>query len=401
MTNEHISRLEAIGLGKEVTSGTAVAASVWIPKKSGQITPSFEKAVDDSAYGVIDEVYDSQTVKNMTEVTVEGIARDDWLGYLLLGAMGQSTEVAAVTLAGVSGGTPARGDSVYVGSPGSETWIGEIKKITVVGSNTYYWCSTTSGTLNDTDTMTDGTWSGTATVSTYAAAYGHFFERLNTNAHPSFTMYASDDVGDERAAYCMVDTFELSVAVGEFAKFNVNMKGKQLSSTSSQTPSYSADNPFLAKHAEVYFGDAESDLNGASASSVQSFKLTINKNLTDVMEFGDTDISTLHNQQFTINGDLEAIYNATTFRDYVANSTKKACRLEFINNAVTALYSDGAQSIYPSLIIDMARLSFEEWSKSEDNNNLVTQSMGFSGEYKAADTMTLEILLINDNSSGY
>ena len=399
MPNEHIGRKQAIGIAKESTPGTPVSAAAWIPKVSGEFKPVFEKAVDDSAYGVIDKNYDSQTVKDMTEVNVSGILRDDWLGYMLIAAMGQADLVQCATISGQSGGTPARGD-VVTSATGS--WQGTIKKILTIGGTTYYFLTEDSGTLSDQTDATNGTWTGgTLTVSTFAAVKGHFFSRLNNNAHPAFTLYGSDPVGDDRASYCLMENLETEFQVGQFATFNANFKGKKLSSTSAQSPSYTSDNPFLAKHAAVKFGDAESDLNGATASTVQRFRVSIEKNLTDVQAFGDTDIASIHNQHFTISGDLEAIYNANTFRDYVANSTKKACRVEAVNSDATVIYSNGAASIYPSIYIDMARLSFEEWSRSNENDALVKQTMGFSGEFGTSEAMTLEILLLNTNATGY
>ena len=47
----------------------------------------------------------------------------------------------------------------------------------------------------------------------------------------------------------MLDTLELEVVVGEFAKFTAKFMGKAQASTSSQTPSYTAEDPFLAKNA--------------------------------------------------------------------------------------------------------------------------------------------------------
>lgn len=401
MPNEHIARKQAIGIGKETTSGTAVSAASWIPKKEGGLKPVFEKAVDDSAYGVIDEVYDSQTVKNMTEASPGGILRDNWFGLLLLGALGQETLCKTVTLASISGGTPARGDTVYVGTPGSETFIGTIKKIVTIGAADYYFISTTSGTLSTSDTLTDGTWTATATVISGVGA--HFFERLNTNTHPSFTLYGSDPVGDERAPYCMLDSLEMEFIVGDFGKFTSKFMGKKLETASAQSPSYTSDNPFLTKHAAVKFASDESGLNAASASVVQRFKLGVSKNLKDVQAFGDTDISSIHNQQFGIKGDLEAIYNTTTYRDYVANSTKKACRIQAINDDVTELFtaSPTSDNVYPSVYVDMARLSFNEWDRSDDNNGLVNQTMGFSGEFGVSEAMTIEILLLNSKTTAY
>lgn len=396
--NEHIGRKQAIGIGKESSAGTPVAATAWIPKKSGAFKPVFEKAKDDSAYGVIDEVYDSQTVKNMTEVEVEGIVRDNWLGLLLLGTLGQHTTVFCMTLTTPVGGTPKRGDLVSHTSP---AWSGVIKKILRIGAVDYYFMSTTSGTLTDAKEITDGVW--TATITLIPAVKGHLFTRLNTNAHPAFTLYGSDPVADERASYCLVDTFEIEFKVGDFAMFKSTLKGKKLGSASAQSPAYTSDNAFLAKHASVRFAADEAGLNLAAESEVQRFKMTTSKNLVDVQAFGDTDVASIHNQQYTIAGDLEAIYNATTLRDLVANSTKQACRLMAMNNEVTPLYvaSPTSNNIYPTICIDMARLSFEEWTRSNDNNALVNQTMGFAGEFDNSSAMTYEVLLLNSNASAY
>ena len=70
---------------------------------------------------------------------------------------------------------------------------------------------------------------------------------------------------------------------------------------------------------------------------MQNFRLTINKNLADIQCFGGTDIADIFNQNFTIDGDFEAVYESTTIRDYVVNSQKKAVRFYAINSNATAL----------------------------------------------------------------
>jgi hypothetical protein len=164
---------------------------------------------------------------------------------------------------------------------------------------TYYWVSTTSGTLVNGDTVTNGTWTATAGVTATAAAKGHFFERANTNNHQTFTLYDDDPVAAAKAVYSMINTFEISTEVGDYAKFTAEFRGKQMESTSGLSPSYSDENPFLAKDAFVYFAANEAGLNAATAQCMQNFRLAINKNLTDIQCFGSQDIDSLHNQQFT------------------------------------------------------------------------------------------------------
>ena len=394
MANEHIGRKQAIGLGKESTSGTSVAVGTWIPKMSGTFKPVFEKTVDDSAYGVIDEIYDSVVAKNMTEVEVEGIARDEYIGDFLLAALGTADKCDIITITGESGGTPARGDVV---SSVTDSWAGVLKKLFTVSATTYYAVSTTSGTLTSSGTdLTNGTWTG-GTWAILSGVTGHFFSRLNTNSHPSYTIYGSDPIGDDLASYCMLDTLDLEASVGEFMKINAKFMGKKIESASSQSPSYTAETAFLAKYANVYFGDAESDLNGATAVDLQRFKVSIAKNLMDIQNFGSVDVDSFHNQQFNVSGDMEAIYNSNTLRDYVADSTKKACRLAVINTDATAL----SGAIYPSVYIDIARASFEEWDRSGDNNAIVTQTLGYSAEFDVSTAMSVEVLLLNGRSTAY
>lgn len=390
MANEHIGRLQKVGLAKETTPGTGVAPTVWVPQMSIDFKPVSEKALDNSAYGVIDEVYDSQTVKNMTEMTLQGIIRDINLGLLLYAAMGSTTVTVRCTLAGIAGGTPAIGDSVSIVSP---AMTGTIKYI----ANNYYYIEVLTGAFNassNTQSMTDGTWTGTV-GGVDNAIFTHIFERLNTNNHPSLTVTASDPVDPIRSAYAMVDSLEIEASNNNFATFSSVLKGKKLEAGSGAA-TYAADNPFLGKFASVKFAAATSGLDAAVASELSRFKLNINKNVTDYQKLGSDDVNSLHNQQFNISGDLDALYNSETFRDYMLDSTKRACRLSMINTDVT-IGSAGN----PELLIDMARQSFRDWGSSSDNNGLRTQSMGFDGEFSVSDAFTLIILLTNTQSTAY
>ncbi len=137
-------------------------------------------------------------------------------------------------------------------------------------------------------------------ITTYEAAKGHYFSVLQTNSHPTYTLYSSDPITDQRAAYGMVNTFSFQVEVGDYAKFESQWMAKKMETTTAQTPAYTENNPFLAKNANVRFGTAEADLNGATASCVQNFNLSIEKNLTDIQCFGSDNIDSLHNQQLTV-----------------------------------------------------------------------------------------------------
>lgn len=377
----YIGRLSAIWLGKETTRWTAVQPTVRIAKESGVLNPSVESATDESWYGVIDGVYDSFTTKNSSNLTLQGIAKDYSLWYLLLWALGKYTKVYCVKWT-VAWWTPARWDI--------ETGGGVLKKILSIGGTTYYFF--------DKDvswSVTNGTWTITATKVSINA---HFFEVLQNNTHPTFTLYDDDPVAGSYAPYCMINSFELSCEVTDYVKFSAEFVWKQMQPISgSVTPAYATENEFTASMAWVRFASDESWLNSASEQCMQNFRISINKNLTDIQCFGDTDIADIYNQQFGVEWDFEAVYENTTLRDYVLNSQKKAVRFYAVNQNATAL----ATWIYPSIYVDLMKAGFNEWTKSDSNDEIIKQTMWFAGQYSNDDGTSIEILLLNSNPSWY
>ena len=378
----YIGRRSAIWLWKETTAGTKVSAQVWIPKESGTLNPSFETAQDTSWYGVIDEVYDTFTTKNFSNITLTGIVRDDFIGYLLLGALWKYTKLYCVT-GTPSWWTPARWDIT--------TWNSAVlKKIIVIGETTYYFFDKAV-----TGSITNGTWTMTATAVNVNA---HMFERLNSNNHPTFTIYDDDPVASAYAPYCMINSFELSCEVADYVKFSAEFQGKQMQdNTDTLNPAYSDEAPFTASMAGVSFATNESWLNTATTVCMQNFRLTINKNLTDIQCFGSTDVDSLHNQQFTLDWDFEALFSSTTLRDWVINSEKKAIRFYAENKNASELVS----WIYPSIYVDCMKVWLTEWTKTDDNNGITKQTLWFSWQYDNASGTSIEVVLLNSNSTWY
>lgn len=388
MANEHIARLEKIGLGKESVSGTPVSATYWIPKVSGKFEPEFDKAKDQSAYGVIDETFDSKTVAERTKVELSGIARDVMLGHLLMATFGQDTVCLFGTRSGGSG-TFTIGETV-TGGTSSATGVVRRKDGT-----TEMLISVTSGTFQTGETITGGTSSATGALAFDSGVRAHLFERLNTNAHPSYTLYGKSDVADNRAAYGMIESLELEMVVKEMMKFSSTWVANKKASTSS-SPSFVEDNEWLSAHASLKLASAVSGLQAASVTAVHRFRATVAKNVEDYQAFGSLDIASRHNRQFTVDGEIEAIFNSETLQDLVSDSTKRAMRFEVTNTDKTI-----GSSSNPRLRLDFARCSFESWSQSDDNNALVMQTIGFDGEFDATESNTVVAVLVCDQTTTF
>lgn len=394
MANEHIGRLQAIGLGKESTSGTAVAATDWVAKVSGEFAPEFETAVNEAAYGVIDGLKDQQTVKNTTKVSLSAMVNDKIIGHLLNATFGQSHACVAFPVSGVSGNFVV-GETI---TQSTSLATGVLRRADIgVGTPTLYIVPST-GTFTGGQTLTGATSGATATggtIQTPSAVRTHVFRRANTNSHPSYTIYGSDPVGNERATYCMLDSLEIECVVGDYCKFTAEFMGKKITTTTAQTPSYTEASNFLAKFATVKIENTFTALDAGTPVSVERFKITFTKNLESYQAFGDTDVASLHNKRFDVVGDMDLIYNSTTHRDAVANSTKKAIRLTINNTDVTI------GTTTPMMQIDMPQVSFSEWSRSGENDELVRQTIGFIAEFNVDRSMTAEALLRNTQITNY
>lgn len=324
--NAFIGRLWAIGLGKETTAWTSVAPEYWIPFENGEVKPVIESVKDTWAYWVIDEVYDSKVTKNMTEITLWGIARADFMGSILMWVFGTSS-------------TPTE----------LETWV-----------------------------------------------YKHDFTRKNDNTPVTYTTYYNNPVWDEEATYCAFDSLDLEINAWDYVKFNTTLRGKALwTPWTDRTPAYTDQAEFLASNVTVKFADDIAGLATADPVELKNIRFTISKNLVDYQAIGDTDIASMHNQQFSVSGDLEALFKDVTLRDYVLNNNKKAMSITAQSSGLIGATEKAQMSF------EFARISFNDWGKSTDANGLVMQTMWFDAEFSATDWKTISASLNNTISTQY
>jgi chorismate mutase len=235
-----------------------------------------------------------------------------------------------------------------------------------------------------------GTWStGVVTDS----AYTHTFTRLNTNQHPALTIFHKDQNLDEKFALAMLNQLTINCALKDFVRYTAGFLSKVGSDTSS-TPSYTAENEFLASHVTVKFAATTAALATASATAVRAVNLTINKNVEDLMNLGAVEPSDIVNKALTVSGDLELVFDDDTVRDYVTNGTKKAALIT-INNTDVLI---GTAS-RPKLEITLAPMSFRDWGRGAGQNDVVTQTVAFDGNFGLTDSKTLSIALTNAQTS--
>lgn len=225
--------------------------------------------------------------------------------------------------------------------------------------------------------------------------YSHAFTVKNDNSHASFSLVENTNVGQEMSLYNLVNNVDLNFAVGEIARFSSVFMGRQYTGTSGKTVAFTSEQPFLISNMTVKFAADISGLGAAPAVGVNSFNLSIAKNVQDITKSGSVDPVAFCNQQFGITGDLELYYDDDTYRDYTTGNTKRAVRIELVGTSLI-----GATE-YSKLTIDLAQVAFDEWDRSTDNNAVLTQTLGLSAEYSLSDTSMVSATLQNTQSTQY
>jgi len=89
-------RLTAVGIGPEATSGTAVAATYWVPDMTFTHEDKNTMITDGSSFGRLEDAVDSDVVTQWSDGALTGVLRDQHVGVILKALFGTSASVARV-----------------------------------------------------------------------------------------------------------------------------------------------------------------------------------------------------------------------------------------------------------------------------------------------------------------
>lgn len=230
---------------------------------------------------------------------------------------------------------------------------------------------------------TTGTW-----------AYEHDFTVLESNEHPTLTVGIDDPVEWDLAfAGAMLESLEVSAEVGGFVTFTASYKSKKEASAT-HTVTYTTDYTLLARHCGVKLADTLADLSGASNICIQSFSLSINKNLEEDLCLSSIEPVDFNNTQFVVEGSMTLQFENTDQRDNYLEATQKAMRITIEDTGTTIGVSDS-----PVLEFDMAKVKITEWTKNQGNDDIVTQDVTFKAFYDLSEAQIITGKLINTKSS--
>lgn len=221
------------------------------------------------------------------------------------------------------------------------------------------------------------------------SAYTHTFSVLQSAQHPSLTLFTDDGNQDYKHALGMITSFELSATTGSIINYKAGFRAK-VGATATLSPSYSAENLFLAQHITFKTASTQAGLDAASAIVIRSVDFKIEKNVEDDKNLGTTEPTDILNKQFAIEGSLELVFDANTMKTEMLADTVKAMRIQLDNTDVLI----GSTST-PRIQFDFHAVKFSEFTRNYGNGDIVTASVSFKAFYKLADAKMVTVALRN------
>lgn len=266
-----IGRLTSIGIAKEATRGTAAVPTYWVPVRDLDFDDKLELKDNESGYGTIDAVQDSQILQQWSEGSFGGKIFDISEGVILRGVFGQAPVSVQRAASGVYDHTF---DMANTNQHSSLTVA-----IKEANQNLRY--------VN-------------AVVDSYEleATLDDFIHR-SVGLKGKLGATASDTI-----AY---------INENEFVPKHMTFKTAAVAASK-------------AAHVTA--------LDGAAATKIRSVTLSIAKNAEPLYVLGSKDIDDVANKQLEVTGSIEAYYDSTTLRALYFANTHQGGRIDIINTDV-------------------------------------------------------------------
>lgn len=238
-----------------------------------------------------------------------------------------------------------------------------------------------------------GSLTTTDNADTDASVKDHTFNVSTSNIAKSLTIARVDPLSSRRHGMATLDSLELTAEQGDWVRVSAAIKAKS-GATSSDTAAYTAENSFTSKHVSVKLASTAGGLGAATAIAAKSLTLNIRRDSQVYFPFGSTAPSAINTGRWTANGEIVLRYTDTTHEALWAANTKQALQIAIVNSDVTI----GA-STNPSLTFTAPKVRLNTFEMSDDLDEVIEATVGFTCEFSEADAYMLRAVLVNTKAS--
>ncbi len=208
------------------------------------------------------------------------------------------------------------------------------------------------------------------------STYTHSFSVSNANQHQSLAFLVSDSNTSEAYKLVMLDSLGITAELDQVVKYSASFMAKKGNNTTASQASLVAENKFTKKHVAVKIASALSGLTAATALSIKSLSLNINKNLVLDDVLGTAEPEDILNQSLSIEGEITLSYEDETYKNLMRDGTARAMEIKLVNSDVFA-----GGSTNPALTLRFPNVDFFDWSPDYALDSIAQQTVSFKMSY--------------------
>jgi len=220
--------------------------------------------------------------------------------------------------------------------------------------------------------------------------YTHTFTLSQSNRAKSLTLYWKDPDRSYIFPLAVVDSFQMSIEPSGIVNYTVGFKSKGAREWTAQTPSFTTlGSKFLHQHLQFKLASSIAGLSGATAISLKSLELNINRNTIFDNVMGTAEPEDVLSQQIAVEGTINLNLEDDTYRNYMLANTYRAMDISLVRSASS------------SLQLQFPRVDFSEWEPDFTLNEIGKQNINFKANYDSANAAAIisTAILINTKAS--
>ena len=231
-----------------------------------------------------------------------------------------------------------------------------------------------------------------AVVSAQIAAtgvYTHIYNLKQSIEHQALTLFAKDG-GVQQVTFsnCMINTLQISAAIDDYVRYSASFIGA-LAANNADTPSYDTEYDFIARDIVIKIATSSAGLAGATAVPVKNVDWTYDQGLVRDHVVGSRNPDDIYNGRMMITGNMELNFADEVYKDYFLGDDALYMSITITGEA------DLGTGNPPEVELILNKAQFQEWNRSGEANDLVTQTLSFKAYFNETDQKQSQTTLQN------
>jgi len=231
------------------------------------------------------------------------------------------------------------------------------------------------------------------TASVYGTVNSHTFGILANNPQfPTISLGLSQpNLQDYGYNGALVKSLELKTPVDDLVNATIEFEARDEAEHSNYTPAFiDTDYLFRPYDVEIKLASNIAGLAAAEAIDMKEFSLAIKNNGRAQQNIGTITPTDLIANLLEITGNMVVDYKGDTYHDYFKDGTYRAMQITLTRSDI-----DLEGGYNPSIIIQLAKVSFEGSNPDRPIDDIVRDSLNFTAHYSSDDSEAINIVLQN------